>query len=145
MDNTEELQKKVDELSSKLEEITTEFNNFKNRINPDNILNTTLDVSSKRMIIDTFRDDILSGSIVWNPGSLADGVGETSSSITVNDAVLGDFVLVSAPYDLQDITATGYVQADDTVEIRIQNEGGATVDLGSGTWKILVFKQKYEN
>ncbi len=31
MDNTEELQKKVDELSSKLEEITTEFNNFKNQ------------------------------------------------------------------------------------------------------------------
>ena len=145
MDNQEELQKKVDELSNKLEEITTEFNNFKSNIDPYNLLNDSLDVLSKRTINQTVRADILSGSIVWNPGSLADGVGETSSSITVNDAVLGDFVLVSAPYDLQDITATGYVQADDTVEIRIQNEGGATVDLGSGTWKILVFKQKYEN
>jgi len=30
MDNNEELQKKIDELSSKLDKITTEFNNFKN-------------------------------------------------------------------------------------------------------------------
>ena len=145
MDNQEELQKKIDELSSKLDKITTEFNEFKNNIDPYNLLNDSLDVLSKSTINQTVRADILSGSITWNPGSLDDGVGETSSSITVTDAKLGDFVWVSAPYDLQDITATGYVQADDTVEVRIQNEGGATVDLASGTWKVLVFKQKYEN
>jgi len=75
-----------------------------------------------------------------NPSSLADGVGETKS-VTVVGAQLGDFVLVSAPYDLQDITVTAYVQAADTVEIRIQNEGAATVDLASGTWRILIIKK----
>jgi hypothetical protein len=77
-------------------------------------------------------------STTFNPGSLADGAGETSSGITVTGAALGDFVLVSAPYDLQDITVTGYVQAADTVEIRVQNESTGTVDLASGTWKIKV-------
>jgi len=76
-----------------------------------------------------------------NPGSLADGVGETVQITGVTGANLGDFVLVSAPYDLQDITVTGYVQATDVVEIRLQNEGAATVDLASGTWRILVIKK----
>lgn len=75
-----------------------------------------------------------------NPGNLADGVGETQS-VAVSGAQLGDFVIVSAPYDLQDITVTAYVQAADTVEIRIQNESTATVNLDSGTWRILVIKK----
>ena len=48
----------------------------------------------------------------------------------------------SAPYDLQDIVVTGYVQAADTVEIRVQNESGSTVDLASGTWKLLVLHRR---
>lgn len=75
-----------------------------------------------------------------NPASLADGAGETHS-VTIAGVNLGDFVLVSAPYDLQDITVTAYVQAQDTVEIRIQNESGSTVDLASGTWRIVVIKK----
>jgi len=82
----------------------------------------------------------LNGSIVWDPASLADGAGETSSSITVTGAALGDFVIVSAPYDLQDCVATAYVQAANTVEIRLQNESTATRDLASGTWKVRVIR-----
>ena len=77
----------------------------------------------------------------YDPGSLADGVGETKQVTGVSGANLGDFVLVSAPYDLQDITVTAYVQATDVVELRLQNEGAATVDLASGTWRILVIKK----
>lgn len=84
--------------------------------------------------------DFINGSATWDPGSLADGVGETKS-ISVPGAALGDFVSVSAPYDLQDMTATGYVQATDTVEIRLQNESGGTLDVASGTWKVRVWKQ----
>lgn len=81
------------------------------------------------------------GTLVWNPGSLSDGAGETSSGITVTGATLGtDFVLVSAPYDLQDCTITGYVQATDTVEIRIQNESTGTINFASGTWRVAVFR-----
>ena len=77
-------------------------------------------------------------TFTWNPGSLVDGAGETKS-VAVTGAALGDFVVVSAPYDLQDMTATAYVQATDTVEVRLQNESTATVDLASGTWEVQVF------
>jgi len=82
----------------------------------------------------------IQGSTTWNPGSLADGAGETSAAITVTGAAFGDYVLVSAPYDLQGITCNGYVSAADTVKIRIQNETGNVIDLASGTWKVKVIK-----
>lgn len=79
----------------------------------------------------------LVGSVTWNPGSLADGAGETTS-LTVTGAELGDFVMVAPPYDLQDCIAQAYVQAANTVEIRLQNESGAVRDLASGTWSVVV-------
>jgi len=82
-------------------------------------------------------DGVLTGSTTYDPASLADGAGETKS-LTVTGAALGDFCLVSAPYDLQDVIATCYVQAANTVEIRLQNESGSTVDLASGTWRVLI-------
>lgn len=72
-----------------------------------------------------------------NFGSLADGAGETGS-ITVLGAELGDHVMVSAGVDLQDMTFTGYVQAADTVEYRLQNESGGVVDLASTTIRVTV-------
>lgn len=83
----------------------------------------------------------LEASLVWNPGNLADGAGETSSGITVTGAAFTDFVLVGAPYDLQGITCTAYVSATDTVKIRLQNETGGAIDLASGTWKVRVLQQ----
>jgi len=95
-----------------------------------------------RLFISTAKAVVgyLKGQATLNPGSLIDAAGETMV-ITVTGAKLGDHVLISAPYDLQDITVTGYVQAADTVEVRIQNEGGATVDLASGVWRALVIPQ----
>jgi hypothetical protein len=84
-------------------------------------------------------DFVLYNEYTIDPSSLADGAGETQS-VTFAGANLNDFVLVSASYDLQDITVTGYVQATDTVEIRIQNESGGTIDLGSGTWHVIIIK-----
>lgn len=78
-------------------------------------------------------------STTWDPGNLVDGAGETHS-LTVVGAELGDFVSVAAPYDLQDITCAGYVQAANTVEIRLQNESGNARDLASGTWTVMVTK-----
>jgi hypothetical protein len=74
----------------------------------------------------------------YDPGSLVDGAGETNQQ-TMSDVALGDFLLVSAPYDLQDISVTAYVQASSTIELRLQNESTNTVDLGSGTWKVRRF------
>lgn len=81
----------------------------------------------------------LEGSATIDPASLIDAAGATAT-ITVTGAALGDFTIVSAPYDLQSLTVTSYVSAANTVSIRIQNESGATVDLASGTWKALVIK-----
>lgn len=83
----------------------------------------------------------MKGSITWNPASLVDGAGETSSAITITGANFGDYVLVSAPYDLQGICCNGYVSAENTVKIRLQNETGGTIDLASGTWKVKVLKE----
>jgi hypothetical protein len=76
----------------------------------------------------------------WDPASLNDGAGETSSGITVTGAAVGDIVLVAPPYDMQDIVYCGYVQAANTVEIRIQNESGGVINLGSGSWGVAVFR-----
>lgn len=82
---------------------------------------------------------IIDATVTWDPGSIADGDGETRS-LTVTGAAFGDFVQVSAPYDLQDLQATAYVQASNTVEIRLDNNTGGAVNLGSGSWKVRVTK-----
>jgi hypothetical protein len=78
--------------------------------------------------------------ITIDPASLANGDGSTHI-VPISGVNIGDFVLVSAPYDLQDVTVTGYVQAQDVVEIRIQNESGGVRDFASGTWRLLVIKK----
>lgn len=81
-------------------------------------------------------EDGCAASTTWDPWSMTDGDVQTKS-VTVTGAALGDFVLVSAPYDLEWVTATAYVQAASTVYILLNNESGGTVDLGSGTWRVL--------
>jgi len=83
---------------------------------------------------------VLHKEVTINPGSLSDGAGETEV-VAFPGVNLGDFVLVSAPYDLQDVTVTGYVQATDVVEIRVQNESGGVRDLASGVWRIIIIKK----
>jgi hypothetical protein len=82
----------------------------------------------------------LQGSATWNPGDLVDGSGETSASITVTGAALGDFAICSAPYDLQGLTCNAYVDATNSVKIRLQNETGGNVNLAEGVWKVKVIK-----
>lgn len=80
---------------------------------------------------------MLKGSATWNPANRADGDGETITPvITVTGAVPNDAVLVYPPYDLQDTLIQGYVQANNSVEIRFQNESGASRDLASGEWHV---------
>lgn len=102
---------------------------------------TVTSISSSASVVARFSGtNQLQATSTYNPGSLADGAGETSSGITVTGAALGDFCQVAAPYDLQDITVSCYVQATDTVEIRVQNESGSTIDLASGSWKVRITK-----
>jgi hypothetical protein len=81
----------------------------------------------------------LEGSTSYNPPSLADGEGITST-IIVLQAVLGDYSEASFSNDLQGITVTSWVSAANTVSVRFQNESGAVVDLVNGILRARVRK-----
>ena len=85
-------------------------------------------------------DDVYDFKTTYNPGSLIDGAGETKDIATVG-AILGDFVIISAPYDLQGVLVAGYVKSAGTTSIRLQNETGGTVDLASGDWLTKIFRK----
>jgi len=78
--------------------------------------------------------------LTWNPGSLITG-SSTTTSVTVEGAVVGDPALAG----FSSIVVTGWVItatviAIDTVEVRITNNTGGTVDLASGTLTVVVVK-----
>lgn len=76
------------------------------------------------------------GFTTYNPASLSSGSGVTTS-ITVENATLGDFVLVSFSLDLQGILLNGYISAPGVVSVRFQNQTAGTLDLGSGTLSVI--------
>lgn len=94
-----------------------------------------------RQSLNAIEDVIGSGTLVFDPQSIANAAGTTSANITVAGAAFGDFVDVAAPYTLAGITCNGYVSAANTVNIRLHNGTGAAVNLASGTWKVLVRRQ----
>ena len=76
-------------------------------------------------------------TFTWNPGSLADGAGETSAAVPYPGATLGGVAVQAiAPYDLQGITCNAYCAAANSCKVRLQNESGGTIDLASGTWTL---------
>lgn len=82
---------------------------------------------------------ILTGSATYDPGSLADGAGVTTT-ITMGGIALGDYVAASFSNDLQGITVTAWVTDTSTVSVRFQNESGGVLDLASGTLRVRVRK-----
>jgi parallel beta-helix repeat protein len=86
-------------------------------------------------------EKLLQGSATYDPGSLADGAGATTT-VTVTGATTGDFVdAISFSVDLSGITVTGWVSSADTVSVRFQNESGGVLDLASGTLTVRVIKK----
>lgn len=83
---------------------------------------------------------VVNGSTVFDPASLTTYTGTASSAITIAGAAFGDFVLVTAPYDLTGIIAVGCVSAANAVKITLFNATAGTIDLASGTWKIKLLK-----
>lgn len=97
-------------------------------------LNVSLNAGTARPI-----PTMLSGTATYDPGSLADGAGATTT-VTVTGAALGDIALASFSLDISGISVTAYVSAADTVSVRFQNETTGTLDLAEGTLKAVVFK-----
>jgi len=104
-------------------------------------INTGCDgVTATAAEINTVCDSVLTDSFTWNPGAIPPDSSETKAD-SLSGAALGDFVLVSAPYDLQDAQVTGYIQSASLIEYVIKNTSAAdTLDLASGTWKAKVIR-----
>lgn len=80
------------------------------------------------------------GQTTYDPASLPDGAGVTTT-VSVSGCVLGDFVSdVSFSLDLQGINLHAWVSAAGTVSVRFQNETGGTINLGSGTLRVITRK-----
>lgn len=86
----------------------------------------------------SLRKKTLTGSVSYDPPSLATTVG-TSTTITVPGAQIGDFVLgVAFSNSLQGMTITGNVSATDTVTARISNVTLGTLDIAIGILRAVV-------
>lgn len=81
--------------------------------------------------------NIFTGSSTYDPPSLADGAG-TTTTVSVTGVAVGDFARASFSLDTQGITITAWVSAVNTVSVRFQNESGGVLDIASGTLKVEV-------
>lgn len=85
---------------------------------------------------------VLSGSATWDPGLIADG-DEEVVSVTVTGAALGDFVeAVSFSLDVQDLQLSAQVTGTNTAKAQLLNNTGGAIDLGSGTVRVRVRKNR---
>jgi len=104
---------------------------------------TSLGINSKSTRVTTGLNtgvpDFASGSATYDPPSLADGAGATTT-VTASGAELGDYATASFSLDLQGITVSAYVSAANTVAVRFQNESGGVLDLASGTLRVTTRK-----
>lgn len=82
----------------------------------------------------------LDGTFTWNPGTIVNGGGLTSSTVAISGAALGDFVKVSAPYDLQGAISAAYVSSANNVVVRLQNHTGGSLTFASGSWRVRISK-----
>lgn len=103
------------------------------------IAGVSVSLDSIPALFETPDSFVLSGSVAFDPAELVDGAGETTT-VTVYGARVGDRVAAAFSLDLQGIILAAWVSADDTVSVRLQNETAGTLDLGSGTLAVKVFK-----
>lgn len=75
------------------------------------------------------------GSATYDPPSLADGAGVTTT-VTCTGAAVGMYAKVAFSQPLQGITVSAWVSAANTVSVQFQNESGGILDLLSGTLKV---------
>lgn len=105
----------------------------------DGLSEQVVELDNKINTINSRVETNLYGLATYDPASLADGAGVTTT-VTVTGAELGDFAIASFSLAQSDVSISAWVSADDTVSVRFQNESGGTVDLGSGTLRAKVIK-----
>jgi hypothetical protein len=98
-------------------------------------------LSATQVNLATFAVSQLAATVTWDPPDVPAG-GKESTTVTVTGAALGDIALASFSLDVQELTMTANVSATNTVEVVLCNLTGSSVNLGSGTLKVLVFAVK---
>lgn len=82
----------------------------------------------------------LYASATWDAGSVATAA-QTSTTVAVPGAEIGDKVMPSASIALSGLNLRGEVTATDVVTIYLSNVTGSSVDLASATYYISVLKR----
>lgn len=80
------------------------------------------------------------GTTTYDPPSIAAGASAPEVTITVPGAALGDPAVGSFSLSLAGLIVNAYVDAADTVKVRLTNPTAGVIDLASGTLKVTVFK-----
>ena len=103
-------------------------------ITDDKVFNNTMAMTANGVVVSR---GVYKATL--NPASLINAAGETIQLTGCTGVVLGKTAIVGLvnPIDLRDITVSAYVQANGVIELRFQNEGEATVDLGSAVWYVM--------
>lgn len=83
------------------------------------------------------RSKYLTASDTWDPGAIADG-DEEVKDVVCTGALLGDYAIASFSLDLTDLVICAAVTAADTVSVSLLNNTGGSINLGSGTVRVLV-------
>jgi polygalacturonase len=82
-------------------------------------------------------------SFTWQPNSgssIANGASVSANFTGITGFALGDYILVSAPYSLNDCIVSAYpVSSAGTVRLTLFNSSGSARTFASGTWTIRVF------
>lgn len=73
---------------------------------------------------------------VWDPADLVDTTGETKT-FSAPGIVTGYYAMVAPGVDVTDLVFSASYRSASTVEVRLQNETGGNVNLGSSSWAII--------
>lgn len=81
---------------------------------------------------------LLRAAKTWDPASLGSGA-VASTTVTVTGAKLADPAYASLDgIGANDVLISAHVEDDDTVRVVIRNETGGTLDIASGTLRVMV-------
>ena len=80
---------------------------------------------------------ILTGSKPFTWSLIADG-NEEATTVTVEGASAGDYVLVSNSTDVADCVIDGQVTANGTVTVVAANNTGGNITIGASTIRVMV-------
>jgi len=90
-----------------------------------------------------FQDlfDVFIGDATVDPADMAAGA-ESTISVTVTGAALGDIVLAGPGVDLSTVNWSAHVSAANTVTVVIDNASADHIDIASSTWTFVVLRPK---